>query len=145
MAEWSALVRPSVPIPTVMAAAALVRVALEMVIVPPVVCEFTSVKPVLASELVATNEVRFKVVPAVVMVALPPLKSLVEMIETSFETPPVVFSKKDKSIASPVPKSATMDFMEPLADAALVPITPKVSLPEPPIMVTAFAVELAAP
>ena len=71
----------SVAIPAVIAAAAFVRVAFEMTIVPPVVFELTSFSPVSASELVTTNEFKFKVVPAVVIEALPPLKSEVEVID----------------------------------------------------------------
>ena len=89
----------------------------------------------------ATNESRFRVVPAVVMVALP-LKSEVAVIDLSvlvvgFEV--VVFSRNERSIASPWPRSAITVFMEPVAFALPVPIKPKTSLPAPPDIVTALA------
>ena len=138
IAEWSAVSVPSVSEPAVRAEAVFVRVALEMVIVPPVTCVFTSLAPEFDSELVATNDVKFKVVPAVVIEALPPDKSLFDVSDVSLAEPAVVFSRNDRSIASPVPRSDTMVFIAPVV-SVVVPIKPKVSLPAPPTMVTDFA------
>ena len=89
----------SVPIPAVIAAETLLRFALDTVSEPPVVFELTSLTPVLVSLLVATNDVKSSLVPAVVMVAVP-AKSATELIDTSvlLVVLGVVFSKNDKSI-----------------------------------------------